>query len=65
MTTDTTKNLYYVCGYHWHNNEWWRFAVSAPDAEAARDMVRSNEPKLNRVSALFICATPDDVYKEI
>jgi hypothetical protein len=55
--------LYIITGYHWKTNQWYRFAVSAANAETAIQEVK--DWNLSQVNASYICATADDVFKEI
>jgi hypothetical protein len=54
--------LYYVTGYSHHNNEWWRFTLTAPSSEVALEIIRDYNDRLSRVSATAICETSDDVF---
>lgn len=59
------NSLYYVSGYHWRNNEWWRFALTADNSDAACDQIKVGFPELSRISAKYICETPDEVFEEL
>lgn len=59
-------NLYYLTAYHWKNNEWWRFAVSAADEAAAIAKFRGGyDDRFTQVNAKYICPVADDVFQEL
>ncbi len=62
--------LFYFSGYHFKNNEWWRFLITVADGPhdrwlAAKDLISREYPELNRWSGEFICLTPEYVFKEV
>ena len=59
------KTLYYVTGYNWQGNEWWRFAIVAKSSEDAIEQGKQYNEKLSKWSATAICQTPDDVSIEL
>lgn len=54
--------LYYVAGYSHHNNEWWRFTLTASTSDEALAIIKNYNDRLSRVSATAICETSDDVF---
>lgn len=64
------KALFYMAGYHFSSNEWWRFVISVPDGPhdryaVAKDLAAESYPELSRWSGKFLCLTPDDVFMEV
>ena len=62
--------LFYFTGYHFRNNEWWRFAITVPDGyddrhTRARDVLAAEYPELRQWSGKFICLTKDEVWTEL
>lgn len=60
------KKLFYVVAYHFRNNEYARFAVTADtvaDAEGEVKGSMSEEWRIERT--LFIANTPDQLYLEL
>lgn len=60
-------NLYYVTAYHCKNNEWWRFAVSAADSDAAVAKFKDgySDTRFTRVNAVYVCPVEVDVFTEL
>lgn len=59
------NRLYYVTGYHWKNNQRWRFAVTAPTQEDAADKVAKEFESLSEVAAVYVCTTPEQVFVDL
>lgn len=59
------NRLYYVTGYHWSSNAWWRFVITAPSQEEAADKVGKANDNLTRLSATFVCETSQEVFDEL
>ena len=62
-----TMNLYYIAAYHWENNEWWRFAITATSKEDAEQKMAEGFPdtKFTRINVRGLCTTKDDVFEEL
>jgi hypothetical protein len=62
-----TMNLYYVTAYHWENNEWWRFAITATSNEDAVQKLTGDfsDTKFTRTNARYICTTTANVFEEL
>ena len=60
------NKLFYV-GCYSHQTNWWaRFLVTAVDDTAAMaEAISSLSRDWKAKSCIFVCLTPDDVYKEI
>jgi hypothetical protein len=55
-----------VTAYHYRNNEWWRFAVSAETGDAAIAKFKDGyDERFTRINAQYICTTTDDVCQEL
>lgn len=57
--------LYYVTGYDHHNNEWWRFNLTARSSEAAGKTVREYHNGLTRINVIAVCETENNVFIEL
>jgi hypothetical protein len=61
-----TMNLYYIAAYHWENNEWWRYAITATSVEdAEQKLAEGFDTKFTRVRVRYLCTTKDDVFEEL
>lgn len=60
-------NLYYVTAYHFKNNEWWRFLVSAKTDEEAVAKFKEgyNDERFTRINARHICPVNADIFEEL
>jgi hypothetical protein len=61
------NSLHYVTAYRHDANEWWRFAITAANPEAAAQRFRDGYSDMNftRINAVFICETAADVFQEL
>ena len=61
------NNLYYVAAYVHRSNEWWRFAISASDADAAAKKLKDEDgdTRFSQVRVQYICPVADDVFQEL
>ena len=61
------NKLYYVTAYHWANNEWWRFAVTAVTENDAVEKFAEgySDVHFTRINATFVCTTTDEVFKKL
>lgn len=62
--------LFYFAGYHFCNNEWWRFAITVPNGPhdryaQARELLSKEYQQLSRWNGQFVCLTSDSVFKEL
>ena len=58
-------NLYYVTGYHFKNNEWWRFVLTSQSETTAEREIIDHHSQLSRVSARYICETNEEIFQEL
>lgn len=64
------KNLYFVRGYDFESNEWWRFILTTTEVgEQGRDeaikMVKEENSRLTQIAVIYLCRTENDVYMEV
>ena len=60
------KKLYYVPMYHFRQNCWSRWMITALSEDEAKRMSEDQMgDEWRHGSVQYVCRTPDDVFKEV